>query len=260
MEIAQFLLSTSYFIQNEYFDKYVDLINSNLYTEKQKFKTNSHHIIPVSYFKHRNLEVDNSNNNKINLLFKDHVLAHYYLYFCSSTGIDKYSNLCAIKHLCGLCKSKNIQFNIDDLNLDNLQQMYEEGKQYFSDMMKGRLCGDKNPAKRPEVGRKISDARKGHPVNLETRRAIEAMRKANTGSDKSRFTEQGYRNLVEKMKKKYAMQNPETVEKMRKSVTGLRRVTNGVENKTIKPELLQEYIDKGFWVGVTFKTKPGKKT
>lgn len=255
------LIKTGYFIDNEYLDGYVKLLFENVNTSYQRNKTNEHHIIPVSYFKHRNIEVDNTEDNKVTLLFKDHVLAHYYLYLCTLNEEDKYSNACALNHLTGLSKRRGISFNISDLSLPELQKIYEESKRHFTESMRGRFVGDKNPAKRPEVRKKISEAKKGHPVNPETnRRAIEAMRKANIGSDKSRLTPEGYKAIVISMTNNNPMHNKESIEKMRKSVTGLRRVTKGVENKTIKPELLQEYIDKGFWVGVTFKTKPGKKT
>ena len=40
------LLSTFLFENNEYFKKYVRLIEDNLMTKQQKFKTQKHHIIP----------------------------------------------------------------------------------------------------------------------------------------------------------------------------------------------------------------------
>lgn len=40
------LLSTFLFEENEYFKKYVELIESNIKTKQQKFKTQKHHIIP----------------------------------------------------------------------------------------------------------------------------------------------------------------------------------------------------------------------
>lgn len=255
------LLKTGYFIDNEYLDMYIDLIYENKDTSYIRNATNNHHIIPKSYYRRINKPVDNSSENIVTVLFKDHVLAHYYLYLCTLNEEDRYSNACALNHLTGLSKRRGIKFDINELSLTELQRIYEESKRHFTEMMRGRFVGDRNPAKRPEVRKKISEAKKGHPTNPETnKRAIEAMRKANIGSDKSRITPEGYKSLVEKMKQKAPMKNPEYVEKMRKAVTGLRRVTNGVENKTIKPELLQEYIDKGFWIEVTFKTKPGKKT
>lgn len=231
------LINTGYFIDNEYLDRYSKLLFENVRTYYQRNKTNDHHIIPVLYFKHRNIEVNNTEDNKVTLLFKDHVLAHLYLYYCSLDERDTYSNACAIRHLMGFSKAKNIDFNINSEDFDSIQVVYEDSKKHFSMIMKDRIMGNRNPAKRPEVRKKISESKKGHPVNPETnKRAIEAMRKANIGSDKSRLTPEGCKSLVEKMRQKAPMKNPETVEKMRKSVTGLRRVTNGVENKTIKPE------------------------
>lgn len=54
-----------------------------------------------------------------------------------------------------------------------------------SEIMKGKLVGDKNPSKRPEVRAKISVARKGHEVTLETR---EKLAKANIGRKDSEET------------------------------------------------------------------------
>jgi len=66
-------------IINKYFRKYCDLILKNKNTPDIKFKTQKHHIIPKFYFKTNNLEIDNSKENLVNLLYKDHILAHYYL-------------------------------------------------------------------------------------------------------------------------------------------------------------------------------------
>ena len=54
-----------------------------------------------------------------------------------------------------------------------------------SEIMKGKLVGDKNPSKRPEVREKISAARKGHEVTPETR---EKLAKANIGRKDSEET------------------------------------------------------------------------
>jgi hypothetical protein len=47
--LKQKLLSTNYFIDNNYLDQYVELVSQP--TEKAAFKTQSHHIIPKTYFK-----------------------------------------------------------------------------------------------------------------------------------------------------------------------------------------------------------------
>ena len=88
-EIKVKLLNTNYFIDNEYLDKYCELIELNKDTKKERPKTQSHHIVPVSYFKLSKLPIDNSKENRVNLLYKDHILVHYYLCLCTK-GKFKY--------------------------------------------------------------------------------------------------------------------------------------------------------------------------
>lgn len=213
------LLDTGYFIDNEYLDNYITLLHKNKDTQYQRNKTNNHHIIPVSYFKNRKIEVDNTENNKVTLLFKDHVLAHFYLYYCSSDKRDIYSNACAIRHLMGFSKQRSIDFNLDLIDFDKLQELYEDSKKYFKVLMKGRFTGDKNPAKRPEVREKISKAKMGHAINLITnRKAIEAMRIANTGKKKN-LSEKGRSAIVENMINNNPMHNEQSLEKKNEKIS-----------------------------------------
>ena len=76
MNLKEKLLQLNVFEDNEYLDLYVSLIQSNIYTEKQKFKTQRHHIIPRCFYRLHNMDIDNSTKNIVNLLFKDHILAH----------------------------------------------------------------------------------------------------------------------------------------------------------------------------------------
>ena len=83
--LKQKLLKTNYFIDNEYLSKYLELICN--YTENIiSGYSEIHHILQKYYFKLLNLKLDNTENNKIRMLYKDHVYAHYLLYFCT---IDK---------------------------------------------------------------------------------------------------------------------------------------------------------------------------
>ena len=95
-ELKTKLLNTHYFIDNEYLDKYCNLIIDNLDTKKEQYKTESHHILQVSYFKVAGIDVDNSNNNRVNLLYKNHVLAHQCLIFCTTNEL-KDSNILAFR-------------------------------------------------------------------------------------------------------------------------------------------------------------------
>ena len=116
------LLKTGYFVDNEYLDMYVDLIYKNKDTSYVRNATNNHHIIPKSYYKRLKKPINNSSENIVTVLFKDHVLAHYYLYLCTLNEEDKYSNACVLNHLTGLSKRRGINFNIDDLSLTELQK------------------------------------------------------------------------------------------------------------------------------------------
>ena len=82
-EIKEKLLSTNLFINNEWLDKYCELIEINENTKKEKYKTQSHHIVPKCCYKYLFLKIDNSKENRVNLLYKDHILAHYYLCLCT---------------------------------------------------------------------------------------------------------------------------------------------------------------------------------
>ena len=66
-KIKNKLLNLNVFIDNEYLDKYIELIEINRNTKREKFKTQQHHIIPRSYYKHNNLEIDNSKENLVNV-------------------------------------------------------------------------------------------------------------------------------------------------------------------------------------------------
>ena len=78
------LLDTKLFIENIYFDQYINLVQLNKEKLKEKFVTQSHHIIPRCYYIHNSLAIDESSNNLVNLEYKDHLLAHYYLSLCSN--------------------------------------------------------------------------------------------------------------------------------------------------------------------------------
>lgn len=59
-KLKEKLLATSLFVENEYFEQYLDLIISNNTRVLSPFTTQSHHIIPKSYFQHFNIEIDSS--------------------------------------------------------------------------------------------------------------------------------------------------------------------------------------------------------
>ena len=185
------------FIFNDYFIKYIDLIKNNTNTPRKIYKTQKHHIVPKSYFKLNQIPVDNSCNNIVNLYYQDHILAHYYLSLCT-IGRFKYNNIAALQHIIGM-KNKIKEYEQFDFNLENLnhlQELYEERSLIHSQIMKGRLCGDKNPSKRPEVRSKISLAKRNHEVSESTRLKLHD---ANFGSKRTHrpvYSEQGKLNQI----------------------------------------------------------------
>ena len=118
------LLNTGYFKDNEYLDKYCDLIFSNLETKYEKGKTQKHHIIPQCYFKLKNLNIDNSESNIVHLTFSNHLLAHNFLIYCT---IGKMNNK-MVSSFCFLIKNQNCSKykNYIIENLDNIQEEYEK--------------------------------------------------------------------------------------------------------------------------------------
>lgn len=130
MELKEKLLSLGIFENNEYLDKYCDLVMNNLTTSVQKGITNSHHIIPVYYFRFKKIPVNSSKQNMVNLIFTDHIKAHYYLEKCSVPEF-KGKNIFAIFKLCGTDIGK-IQLEKLDNNLD-ITQLLEDKPIYFSE-------------------------------------------------------------------------------------------------------------------------------
>ena len=112
------LLETNIFNDNKYLDEYIRLILLNINNECVKGKTQRHHIIPRYFFQYNNLDVDNSQDNIVNLYYKDHLLAHYYLGCCSKDEFI-YKNLLAMRYIDG-------EFNLN--SLDNYQELYEKSR------------------------------------------------------------------------------------------------------------------------------------
>ena len=160
MTLTEKLLNTNLFDDNGYFKSYIALVEANKNTKKQKFKTQAHHIIPAVACDMYNIN-KNTNDNLVNLLYKDHVLAHYYLALCSKNILFKFKMICAINFILG--KAKQVKLNSDELrsftlNLDKYQELYEEYKKYFAEQISKKNLGHTTSE---ECKRKISENNKG---------------------------------------------------------------------------------------------------
>ena len=76
--IRQKLFATGLIEPNEAFEKYIYIV-SNPDTEGYVEK---HHILPASYFRIKEIPIDNTKENFVTLSAYNHILAHYYLYRC----------------------------------------------------------------------------------------------------------------------------------------------------------------------------------
>jgi hypothetical protein len=100
------LKDRKFFIDNEYLKKYCQLVERNTRTLKVPRITHKHHIVPRSWFKLMNYEIDDSLTNLVNLPTREHFLAHYYMCLCTEDPF-KYANQLAL--MCLLTSStKNI--------------------------------------------------------------------------------------------------------------------------------------------------------
>lgn len=123
------------FIDNNFLDKYCELILANRLTVKQKFITQKHHIVPRFYFKHNKLAIDNSSDNLVNLSHSDHLLAHYYLANCV---MDFYQYVASYALFYMYNKAiKTDEFDIEALDLHNYQQLREDLLQKQGDRKRG---------------------------------------------------------------------------------------------------------------------------
>ena len=81
------------YIDNEWLDKYLEIIEANLDTKKSKKSTQAHHAIPVNtywnsdepYNRKEALKLARQDeiNFEVNLLYKDHLIIHSYLTLCT---------------------------------------------------------------------------------------------------------------------------------------------------------------------------------
>lgn len=243
------LIENNLLINNEYLFKYQTLIIKNKGTKKEAFTTQVHHIIPKTAFKLLDLEVDDSSANKVNLIYRDHLLAHYYLAKCS-VGQLKYGNILALKHIFG---HRCCEISEEELlqQLPDIQLLYEEAMQQQAINTKiaktGKTFSDEHKAR-------ISAANKGRIyIHNETQEKL-----INPDSFES-YQALGYvkgrlhRPSAEtKARMSASMQRAHKCtdyarEVFSKKVLGSKWMHKDDIQKQILPEKVQDYLDAG-WV------------
>lgn len=120
----QYLLETDLVVDNEYFDKYISLLNSCQQESKIPYETDCHHVIPAFFYRANGLKLNDLPSNKVHLLCKDHVKAHCYLALCVT---NKYAvAACNAAHRCITGHEGNFK-NIEEcISYDTVQKLKVE--------------------------------------------------------------------------------------------------------------------------------------
>jgi hypothetical protein len=173
------LLKTGYIEDNQYLDLYTKLINDNLQTACEKFKTQQHHSIPCACYASRAEANKDPLNLKVNLLFKDHIIAHYYLCLCAKTSQFRYKMIAAIEFTLG--KSMNITNQEIVAALQEWLRADQEFQAAYEEYTKIRAERLSSPEAREKARQKLI----GHATSEITRQKIS---KANRGRHLSEET------------------------------------------------------------------------
>ena len=125
MDTLNKLKELEYFVDNEYLHKYAQLVGTRYRIGKRNSLTNKHHIIPRSWFKLMNKDVDNSKSNLITLTYREHVLAHYYLCLCTRDNLRYANELALVGLLNRKCLSESDRQLVKNLPLyNNIYESY----------------------------------------------------------------------------------------------------------------------------------------
>ena len=164
--LKQLLLESEQFIDCEALDDYVKLIEKNRDNEVIEGKTNKHHILPESLFTTRGLPENNSPECVVNLMYKDHILAHYYLWEAAKP--ESRQSYCNSYAVCFMTNTKEIP-NKDSLlsDLSRYQEMREAWHLWNKKINTGKVLSE-------ETKKKIGDAARDRIKSEHTRKLLSA--------------------------------------------------------------------------------------
>ena len=266
IELRNVLLSFNVFIENDFFEKYINLIIDNQNTKPEKFKTQNHHIVPLHVYKYLNLKEDNSKSNIVVLHYKDHVLAHFYLFNCTTDKQIKRANYTALQYI---VHNQQVPKSESDLlvRLPEYQKMYDEYCILNSELQKGVQAGEKNhfygKHHTEETRRKMKEhhkdfSGKNHP-NYGNRMSDEAKQRiseANRGRVKTEAEKQKRLDTMEQhggygfwITDEYRKKLSESLKGRNTHSKGRIHINNSVAAKLVTPEELDIYLSNGWKQG-----------
>lgn len=129
LDLKQKLLFTNLFIDNDQLSQYIDLVTSSQVVHGY---TESHHILPRSFYKHNKLPVDDSVDNVVILSYADHCKAHWLLYYCT-VGYLKAANATAVSYI--VKRYKHITKKSVDANIALDEKVFYTLQSYMDSIM-----------------------------------------------------------------------------------------------------------------------------
>lgn len=234
-ELKTKILKTNCFEDNEYLNKYCELVINNLDNKKEKYKTATHHIIPRCYFKLNSLPIDNNKENLVVLNHANHLVAHFYLYKSAKEKLIKKGMAGALILMCNTdLQSINWEF-INDFK-DEYSHIVEF---YYIE------CNSQNGKVRTLATRQLMSQ---SALKSENKRRLGCKDSKETCDKKSKAMQGKQCHLGYK-------DSEETKERKSKAFKNTFYVTNGVEDHRIKIEQENYYLSKGFKRGRSFGYK-----
>lgn len=172
-DIKAHILNIEYFQDNIYLKKYISLINNaqinNTNNNDSKMIYECHHIIPKCVYRYLNIDIDDSDDNKVMLKISEHILAHYYLCLFITEPILKAKLVYAFFMLSSLNKIPE-----ENLLLEQLDK-YEELKSVMLKQKHNEMIGNqhaKGNVLSEATKRKMSASRIGHITSKTTKEKI----------------------------------------------------------------------------------------
>ena len=234
------LLNLGFVVDNEYLTKYCELIVSNLNRNSVKHQTQSHHVVPVFYYKHQHkgltskqarvIADEDSQNIKVNLLYFEHILAHWFLY--KSIIDDTYFKYVSVYSLFYMLNSKTLPEHEQDI----IQQAINYGEVYSN------FCVQQSIKFRGKPGKT-----KGIKATEETRKKLSLSHMGQKQSQEAKLKKSMSLKKAYEEGRKSRERTQEQREKISNTIRGSKVMNNGQCDKVVKSHDIERYLNDG-WV------------
>lgn len=230
-ELKTNLIATGEYGDNEYLDKYIDLLFDNQDQVYIKYQTQKHHFIPVANYGNTSSNTLRSHaekladadikNFKIDLLYKYHVLAHYYLSRCAITPRSVSINCKALRNVLRNTYYQKLANYIEErdllLKLKGIQEAYSIGTKAYEASLT-----DEQKEKRSKL-HSIIQLRVAKTFTEEELQAISLKRKA-AWEAHSEARKENYSNQKRaEVKERWANRSPEYKEQIRQKIIATKK-------------------------------------